>query len=56
MKPDASYDDSRAEEALALLDDELDRCPDCVEGLTNDVQDGEPVVETCALCHGTGTQ
>lgn len=29
-------------------------CPDCVEGRTHDVQDGEPVVETCASCHGTG--
>lgn len=29
-------------------------CPDCVEGRTHDVQDGEPVVETCASCRGTG--
>jgi hypothetical protein len=29
-------------------------CPDCVEGRTHDVQDGEPVVETCGTCHGSG--
>lgn len=30
------------------------RCPDCVEGHTHDVCDGEPVVEVCGSCHGTG--
>lgn len=31
-------------------------CPDCVEGLTHDVQNGEPVVETCSSCRGSGVR
>jgi hypothetical protein len=31
-------------------------CPYCVEGHTHDVCDGEPVVEVCGSCHGTGKE
>jgi cytochrome c2 len=39
-----------------LVEHKDDRCEHCVEGRTHDVQDGEPVIETCASCHGTGTR
>lgn len=31
-------------------------CPDCVDGHTHDVLDGEPVTETCASCGGSGVR
>lgn len=32
------------------------KCPECVEGTTLDVLDGEPIVEICSCCHGSGTR
>lgn len=40
--------------ALAAREDtDTEACPDCVEGRAHDVQDGGPVIETCATCHGS---
>jgi hypothetical protein len=44
----------RCENCGEVLPEEID-CPDCVEGRTHDIQDGEPIIEVCGRCRGSGT-